>query len=415
MNARNAAQNPGETASATDASQGPTGFGQPDCPPEVAALRERVSAFVRDRVMPCEPVLDAGGAAARTALRGLQQEAKQAGLWALPLPVEFGGQGIGLAHYAHLAEAEGASDHGPAALGSGPLLDVRMLARHAGEHVRDRWIPGIAAGALRSSYAMTEPDTPGTDPAQTATRAVAEPDGSWTLAGRKWFITGAGDADLVTVLARTDAAERGADSLSLFVVPASAAGFTVVREVPVLGAGGQWEIALDGVTVPSDHLVGEPGQALRIAGERLRLGRVLRCLRWLGQAERAFDLMCVRARTRQHASGPLADRQLVQQMVFDSLLAIRSTRPLVYEAVNRLAAGDDARLETGLAKVAAARMLQQVADAAIQVHGAAGLGPDTALPGLFRTGRAARLLDGPDELHIAAVARRVLRGYGVMS
>ncbi|MFI9048371.1 acyl-CoA dehydrogenase family protein [Streptomyces sp. NPDC053427] len=411
----NSGQNPRGAAPGADPHQGPTGFGQPDCPPEVVELQGRVRAFVRDRVMPCEPVLDAGGAAARTALRGLQVEAKQAGLWALPLPVECGGQGIGLSHYAPLAEAEGASDHGAAALGSGPLLDVLMLTRHADEGVTDRWVPGIASGELRSSYAMTEPDTPGTDPALTATRARAEPDGSWTLEGRKWFITGAGDADLVTVLARTGAAETGTGGLSLFVVPASAAGFTVVREVPVLGAGGQWEIALDGVTVPSDHLVGEPGQALRIAGERLRLGRVLRALRWLGQAERAFELMCVRAGSRRQASGPLADRQLVQQMVFDSLLAIRSTRPVVYEAVHRLAAGDDARLETGLAKVAAARMLQQVADAAIQVHGAAGLGPDTALPGLFRTGRAARLLDGPDELHIAAVARRVLRGYRVTS
>ncbi|MFD3421870.1 acyl-CoA dehydrogenase family protein [Streptomyces decoyicus] len=399
-------------APGADPPQDAARFGQPGCPPEVAELRERVRAFVRDRVMPREAVLDAGGPAARTALRGLQDEAKRAGLWALPLPVEFGGQGIGPAHYAHLAEAEGASDHGPAALGSGSLLDVLMLARHADEKTRNRWIPGIAAGELRSSYAMTEPDTPGTDPALTATRAVEGPDGSWTLEGRKWFITGAGDADLVTVLARTDTAETGDGGLSLFAVPTSAAGFTVLRELPVLGAGGQWEIALDGVTVGPDHRVGEPGQALRIAGERLRLGRVLRCLRWLGQAERAFDLMCVRARTRHHTSGPLADRQLVQQLVFDSLLAIRSTRPLVYEAVSRLAAGDDARLESGLAKVAAARMLQQVADAAIQVHGAAGLGPDTALPGLFRTGRAARLLDGPDELHIAAVARRVLRGYG---
>ncbi|WP_093640715.1 acyl-CoA dehydrogenase family protein [Streptomyces sp. 2224.1] len=389
-----------------DAALGPGPFGLPDCPPGAVGLRGRVAAFVRERVMPAEPVLDAGGPAAHAASRRLRAEAKDAGLWALPLPVEWGGQGVPLSRYAHLAEAEGASDHGPAALGSGSLLDVLMLSRHAAEPVRERYLHGIAAGELRTCYAMTEPDTPGTDPALTATRAEAGPDGTWTLHGRKWFITGAGDADLVTVMARTG------DDLTLFLVPTSAPGFRVVRELPVLGVGGQWEIELDGVTVPSDHVVGEPGKALRIAGERLGLGRVLRCLRWLGQAERAFDLMCVRARSRSQSSGPLADRQLVQQLVFDALLAIRTTRPLVYEAAARLEAGDDARVETGLAKVAAARMLQQVADAAIQVHGAAGLGPDTALPGLFRMGRAARLLDGPDELHIAAVARRVLRDHG---
>ncbi|AJT63427.3 hypothetical protein T261_1742 [Streptomyces lydicus] len=390
---------------------GPAPFGLPECPPEAAELRGRVAAFVRELVVPGEPVLDAGGAAARTALRTLQREAKDAGLWALPLPAESGGKGLPLSRYAHLAEAEGASDHGPAALGSASLLDVLMLGRHATEPVRERHLQRIAAGELRTCYAMTEPGTPGTDPALTATRAEAGPGGTWTLHGRKWFISGAGDADLVTVLARTGEG----DELSLLLVPTSAPGFRVVRELPVLGAGGQWEIALDGVTVPADHLVGERGRALRIAGERLRLGRVLRCLRWLGQAERAFDLMCVRARSRTQTAGPLADRQLVQQLVFDSLLAIRTTRPLVYEAVARLEAGDDARVETGLAKVAAARMLQQVADAAIQVYGAAGLGPDTALPGLFRTGRAARLLDGPDELHIASVARRVLRTYDVTS
>ncbi|MEU5209941.1 acyl-CoA dehydrogenase family protein [Streptomyces sp. NPDC020742] len=388
---------------------GPAGFGLPTCPPDVAELRGRVAAFVRERVLPVERALDAGGPAARGELRRLQQEAKDAGLWALPLPEEVGGQGLPLSRYAHLAEAEGASDHGPAALGSAPLLDVLMLGRHAGEAVRERFLKRIAAGELRTCYAMTEPETPGTDPALTTTRAEAGHGGTWTLHGRKWFITGAGEADLVTVLARTG------EELSLFLVPTSTPGFRVVRELPVLGVGGQWEIALDGVTVPADHLVGERGQALRIAGERLRLGRVLRCLRWLGQAERAFDLMCVRARTRSQSAGPLADRQLVQQLVFDALLAIRTTRPLVYEAVARLEEGEDARVETGLAKVAAARMLQQVADAAIQVHGAAGLGPDSALPGLFRLGRAARLLDGPDELHIAAVARRVLRDHALTS
>ncbi len=381
----------------------------PDCPAELSELRGRVTAFVRDRVIPREALLDAGGPEARTLLRELRREARQAGLWALPLPVELGGQGLALSQYAYLAEAEGASDHGPAALGSAALLDVLMLGRHATDAVRERYLHRIAAGELSACYAMTEPDTPGTDPSLTATRAVPEPDGTWTLHGRKWFTSGARDADLVTVLARTDGTAPAGDGLSLLLVPTTAPGFRVVRELPVLGGAGQWEIAFDGVRVPADHLVGRRGLALGVAGERIRLGRVLRCLRWLGQAERAFGLMCERARSRSQSHGPLADRQLVQRMVFDALLAIRSTRPLVYEAVARLEAGAEARVETGLAKVAAARMLQQVADAAIQVHGAAGLGPDTPLPALFRAGRAARLLDGPDELHISAVARRVLR------
>ncbi|MFD0265751.1 acyl-CoA dehydrogenase family protein [Streptomyces sp. NPDC127106] len=378
----------------------------------VAELRNRVAQFVRAEVIPYEPVLDAGGPAAAAALGELRDRARKGGLWALPLPVELGGGGLALGAYAALAEAEGVSDHGPVALGSAPLLDVTMLARHGGSRIREEYLTGLVAGEIRSCYAMTEPGAPGTDPFQTATRAERRADGSWIVTGRKWFTSGAATADLVTVLARTTGATGDREGLSLLLIPTGSPGFRVVRELPVFGAAGQYEIELDRVPVPADHLVGEPGRALAVAGERLQLGRTLRCLRWLGQAQRAFDLMCERAATRSGSRGPLGDHQLVQQHVFEALLALRTTRPLVHEAVALIDAGQDAHVEVGLAKVAAARMLQQVTDSAIQVHGAAGLGPDTPLPALFRSGRAARILDGPDELHITSVARRVLRGHG---
>ncbi|AXE23882.1 acyl-CoA dehydrogenase [Streptomyces globosus] len=375
-------------------------------------LRARVERFVRTRVIPQESVLDAGGPAAGAALRELRSLARTEGLWALPLPAELGGGGLPFSVYAQLAEAEGASDHGPAALGSATLLDVTMLARHAGTRVRERYLEPLVSGEIRTCYAMTEADVPGTDPLLTGTRGGYAADGGWRITGRKWFTSGAGAADLVTVLARTSGAPGDREGLSLLLVPTDSPGFRIVRELPVLGAAGQYEIELDDVRVPGDHLIGEAGRALAVAGERLALGRTLRCLRWLGQAQRAFDLMCARAATRSGSRGALADHQLVQQHVFDALLALRTTRPLVHEAVALIAAGQDARTEVGLAKVAAARMLQQVTDSAIQVHGAAGLGPDTPLPALFRGGRAARILDGPDELHITTVARRILRDYG---
>ncbi|MEU9302027.1 acyl-CoA dehydrogenase family protein [Streptomyces sp. NPDC048269] len=379
---------------------------------EKGELRAGVDRFVRTRVIPQESVLDAGGPEAAAALAELRRQARSEGLWALPLPAELGGGGLTFEAYAELAEAEGASDHGPAALGSAPLLDVTMLARHGGPRVREEYLKPLVAGELRSCYAMTEPDVPGTDPLLTGTRAERRPDGSWVVTGRKWFTSGAAEADLVTVMARTDGSTGDREGLSLLLVPTLSPGFRVVRGLPVLGTAGQYEIALDRVPVPADHLLGEPGSALSLAGERLQLGRTLRCLRWLGQAQRAFDLMCERAATRRGSRGPLAGHQLVQQHVFDALLALRTTRPLVHEAVALIGSGQDARTEVGLAKVAASRMLQRVADSAIQVHGAAGLGPDTPLPALFRTGRAARILDGPDELHITSVARRVLREHG---
>ncbi|MGO4617457.1 acyl-CoA dehydrogenase family protein [Nocardia sp. 2YAB30] len=374
-----------------------------------ASLRERVESFVVERVIPEEPCLDAGGAAAAAARSELAEAARAAGLWAMPLPVELGGQGLPFAEYVCLAEAEGASDYGPTALGSAALLDVRMLQRHAGDRIRETYLERLVSGELHAAYAMTEPDTPGTDPTMTTTRATSAPDGTWTLSGRKWFVSGARDADLITVLARTDGAAPDRDGLSLLLVPTDTPGFRLIRELPVLGVGGQWEIAMDEVRLPQDYLIGERGRALPIARQRLQLGRTLRCLRWLGQAQRAYELMCARARTRTRSSGTLAERQLVQQHVFESLLAIRTTRPLVHKAAALIDVGHDARVESGLAKVAAARTLQQVADSAVQVYGAAGLGPDTALPRLLRMGRMARLLDGPDELHIESVARSVLR------
>ncbi|GII79938.1 acyl-CoA dehydrogenase [Sphaerisporangium rufum] len=378
-------------------------WGEPACPPHVRPLRERVSAFVRDRIVPHEDTFDSGGRRARDLTERLGRQARTEGLWGLALPRDLGGAGLSLLEYAHVAEAEGASDHGPAVLGGSALLDLVTLAGH------DAYREQVADGRLSLCNAMTEPGTSGSDPALTTTRATREPDGSWTLRGGKWFVSGVAGAGLAAVLARTAGAPPDKNGLSVLLVSPSSPGFRVVRELPVLGAGGQWEIALDGVRVPADHLAGEEGEGLRVVARRVRLSRLLRCLRWLGQAERAFTLMCGRARDRRTATGRLADHQLVQQLVFDALLAIRTTRPLVFEAVARLDAGLDARTETGLAKVAAARMLRQVTDAAIQVHGAEGLGPDTALPRLFRTGRTAGILDGPDELHITATARRVLR------
>ncbi|MCS7475424.1 acyl-CoA dehydrogenase family protein [Umezawaea endophytica] len=364
-------------------------------------MLDKVSGFVTDQVQPAESTLDAGGPQAREALNSLRAEAKARGLWALPLPLEHGGGGLGLADYFALAEAEGRSDHGPAALGSASLLDVRMLTAHASTPVREQYVGALVAGEITGCYAMTEPEVAGSDPTGILTRAERVADG-WLVTGRKWFTTGAADAAYCTVLARSP------KGLSSFVVPTGSPGFRVVRELPVLGAAGQYEIALEDVLVPRENLLGDEGSGLAIAGGRLALGRTLRCLRWIGQAERAYDLMCDRATSRRLGDGVLADRQLVRQHVFEALLAIRSARALTHRAAALVAEGERARVEIGLAKVAAARTLHQVVDSAVQVFGAEGLTPDTPLPMLARLGRAARILDGADELHVSATARAVL-------
>ncbi|MEV0674923.1 acyl-CoA dehydrogenase [Actinosynnema sp. NPDC050436] len=362
-------------------------------------LRRALREFVDAVVVPAEAELEAG-------TLDLRDEARAAGLWALPLPAALGGGGLPLADYLALAEDEGRSDHGPAVLGSSSLLTVRMLTAHAHPALREAVLSPLVAGAISVAYAMTEPGVAGSDPTSLRTTADQGTDGWWTVRGRKWFTTGGGDADLVLVVVRTG------DGCSVVAVPTDLPGFRVVRELDVLGVGGQHEIECDGVRVPPTHLVGEPGQGLRLAAERLALGRTLRALRWVGQAQRCLDLLAARASTRVLGDGVLADRQLVQRLAFEAELAVRAARLLTREAATAVAAGERAPVEVSLAKTAAARALGEAADAAVQVHGAEGLTAESGLPRLLRVARSARILDGAEEWHISTTGRRLLRGRG---
>ncbi|MDG4782368.1 acyl-CoA dehydrogenase family protein [Micromonospora sp. WMMD961] len=371
-------------------------------------LAASVSAFIAERVIPVEPLLLAGGSPAVQAMTALNADARGAGLWALPLPAHLGGRGLDLGAYAPLAEVEGRSDFGPSALGSDLLLDALMLDRHATATVRDRYLLPMISGPGGPSFAMTEPGVAGSDPSALGTTATRDGD-TWRVSGRKWFTSRAATAAFTTVVCRTAPDADNRNAFSLLVVPTDVAGYRIVRELPVLGAGGQYEIALDDVRVPADHLLGEPGQGLHIVGERLALGRTLRCLRWLGQAQRAHDLMLTRLTTRHAHGGPLSEQQLLHGLVFDSHADLAAARALTHAAVDALTNGGDTRIAVGTAKVVTARALCAIVDRATQVHGAEGLTDDTPLPMLARTARAARILDGPDELHITTVARRLLR------
>lgn len=372
-------------------------------------LAARVGCFVAEHVIPAEGVLLGGGSAARESMRALQHQARQDGLWALPVPVELGGQGLSLTEYAaQVAPAECRSDFGPPATGSDLLLDAMTLGRHAGTAVRERFLLPMVAGSAVPSYGMTEPDAAGSDLSGLSTTAVREGE-NWVLNGRKWFISRAADAAFTTVVCRTRPGADAATGLSLIVVPTDTAGYRVVRDLPVLGGAGQYEISLDDVRVPDGYLLGTEGAGLELIGERLGLGRVLRCLRWLGQADRAFELLLDRLRTRQVGGRALGDRQLLHAYVFDSHAEISAARAQVHGAVAALEAGVDARIPVGTAKVLTARAFDRVVDRAIQLHGAVGLTDGTPLPMLARTARSARILDGPDEIHVTTVARLLLR------
>ncbi|MGI5162877.1 acyl-CoA dehydrogenase family protein [Spirillospora sp. CA-253888] len=383
-----------------------------EMPASVRPVRDAVHAFMTERVEPAEPVLRAGGEEAERLLRDLRRQAKDEGLWALGHPKELGGGGLPFLDYVYVNEVQGRSEFGQLALGTFTLQDSLMLHRYAGEAQRKRFLEPLVRADIYPSFAMTEPGISSSDPTQLTTTATLE-GGEWVIRGRKWFTTLADRAAYTTVMCRTE--PEGTSpylSFSMILVPTDTPGYTIVRDTPVLGLdGGHCEVVYDEVRVPEENLLGPRGHGFVIAQERLGPGRIFHCMRFLGQAQRAFDLMCERLHRRSAFGEPLYRKQLLQQHVFDSYTEIQAARLLTLQAAHKIDEGDQARVEIGAIKVAAARMLHNVIDRAIQVHGAEGLTEDTPLDHMYRHARAGRIFDGPDEVHVTTTARRILKEY----
>ncbi|GGI78614.1 acyl-CoA dehydrogenase [Polymorphobacter multimanifer] len=382
--------------------------------------RAQVKAFVEQHVYPAEDVLDngvPGGAPdeAMAVMRGLMAEAKRQGLWALGHPKHIGGQGMPFLDYVYVNEVIGRSQHAQVALGTHSLQDSIMLDLYAAPEWREAYLAPLVAGDIFPSFAMTEPDIASSDPTQLMTRAVLDGD-EWVIEGRKWFTTGAAGAEYTTVMCRTEGDDVAPHSaFSMIVVPTKTPGYRIIRDTPVLGLkhglAGHYEVAYENVRVPAGNLLGTRGAGFRIAQQRLGPGRIFHCMRWLGQAQRAFDLMCRRLHERTAFGEKLADKQLMQKHVFDSAAEIQACRLLTLDAARKIDAGDEARIEIGMSKVVGAQMVHNVADRAIQGFGAKGLTPDTPLHIIYRHAREARIYDGPDEVHITSVAKRLLKAY----
>jgi alkylation response protein AidB-like acyl-CoA dehydrogenase len=366
--------------------------------------------FIDEEVVPAEPVLGAGGEAAATAVRALQASAKAQGLWALGHPIELGGAGLPFYEFALVNELIGRSHWGQVAAGTLTMQDSIMLDRFAGPALRERFLGPLAAGEITPSVGMTEPEVAGSDP--TLIQATARLDGDeWVVDAHKWFTTGASSAAFTTVFARTEPDDVPAHrALSAIVVPAGTPGFDVVRVVRTMGttSGDHCEIRLSGVRVPAANLLGERGQGFTVGQVRLGPGRIFHAMRWLGQAQRAFELMLDRANARFAHGSLLAEKGEVQRHVAESAAQIHAARLMVLDAARAYDRDGQARLEISLVKFYAARMLHDVIDRAIQVHGALGVTEDTPLEAMYREARYARIYDGPDEVHRMVVARKLL-------
>ena len=350
-------------------------------------------------------------------LAGLRERAKAEGLWAPHLPPDAGGTGEGFLAYAYLNEEIGRSMWAQYVFNcqAPDAGNAEILHQFGTPAQRDRWLRPLVAGEIRSCFAMTEPEVSGADPTGLRTTAVRQGD-DWVLDGHKWFCSGAEGAAFAIVVAVTAPQAPPHRRMSLLLVPAGTPGFELVRAIPVLGHRGRgWtthcELTFDRVRVPLADTVGAPGDGFRIAQRRLGPGRIHHVMRWLGQMQRAFELLCAYALRREAFGGPLADKQTVQTWIADSAAEIQACRLLTLDAAARIDRGEEARLQISLVKFHAAGVLHDVVDRAVQVHGALGLSDQTPLAAMYRQARAARLYDGPDEVHRMVVSRHVLAAF----
>ncbi|MFI2280952.1 acyl-CoA dehydrogenase family protein [Nocardia beijingensis] len=380
----------------------------------VAELASRLRSFIDDEVIPQETALAVHGEAAAAVLARLRGRAKELGLWALGHPAEVGGGGLPFLDFVYLNEIIGRSEFGQLAVGSVSMQDTLMLHRHGSQQQRDRWIGPMVAGEILPSVGLTEPDVAGSDPTLIETRAELDGD-TWVINGHKWFTTAAEQAAFCTVFARTepDTAPRH-ERISAIIVPTDTPGFEIVRAIPTMGhdPSDHYEVRLTDVRVPVANLLGERGRGFVVAQDRLGAGRIFHCMRWLGQAQRAYELMCARANTRFAHGSLLAEKGEIHRYIAESAAQIHAARLMTLDAARAMDAGADYRVRVGLVKFWGARMLHDVIDRAVQVHGALGLTADTPLERMYRQARYARVYDGPDEVHRMSTARRLLRDPG---
>ena len=391
---------------------------------ELLGLIDRIKEFVRTRVYPLESdFLRRPFRELVPNLNAVREEVKARGLWAPHLPKEHGGLGLSLSEFACVSEELGRTPLGHYLFNcqAPDIGNMEILLAHGTPEQKERYFTPLARGEVRSCFSMTEPEHPGSNPTWMSTSAVKD-GGDYVINGHKWFTSSAEGASFAIVMAITnpDVPSRYKRA-SQIIVPLPNPGFVLVRNINVMGDEGSdyashAEVRYENCRVPQTNLLGHEGEGFTIAQERLGPGRIHHCMRWIGICERAFDLTCRYAATRELAPGKLlASRQNVQDWIAENRACINAARLMVLDtarAIDRLGAAS-VREQISLIKFFVAEILHKVLDRAIQVHGALGLTDATLLSYWYRHERAARIYDGPDEVHKAFVARNILRQYGV--
>jgi acyl-CoA dehydrogenase len=387
-------------------------------PPDVEEIRARVRTFMDEEVRPRSENLDYDDESTRdqfiTAIIELRIRAKEVGLFLPQMPKEWGGLGLSATAMAFVqAEASRAS------IGSFVLNcqapdegNMHTLLHFGTDHQKEKYLKPLCEGWMRSCFSMTEPEVAGSDPTGIQTTAT-EVEGGWVINGHKWFTSGARGANMAIVIACTDPDAPAPQARNTaFIVDLPAEGFEIVRDIETMaGRGAHSEIIYKDVFVPAENVFGGRGQGHRLGQVRLGPARLAHCMRWIGQAELALEMMIDRAQKRQLHGAPLADKQGIQWMIADSAMELYAGKLMVLHAAYKIENDLDFRQEVSFAKHHVANMLWRIIDRAIQVHGALGYSADTPLQQMMKHARSARLVDGADEVHQWRIADLTMKAY----
>lgn len=380
-------------------------------PRHLEDIRQRVRGFVLSEVLPVEAQALEGDF--EPLLSKLRERARDAGLWNPHLPPEYGGLGLGPLGVALVQQECGASPLASLAVNCMAPDEgtMHVLLHHGTQDQKEKYLRPLAEGRLRSCFAMTERDVSGSDPTGLRTRAVRDGE-DWVIDGEKWFISGAQGAAFALVVALTHPEAPPHQRYSMLLVDADNPGWQVVRAIPVMGTdlpGGHCEVRLERCRVPGDAVLGQLGGGFTLGQRRLAIGRLGHAMRWIGVAQRALDLAAGRSLQREAFGKRLSEHEAVQWWLADSATQLYASRLMVLHAAWRLENGLDVRQEVAMIKVFVSEALGDIVDRALQIHGALGYSGDLPLEGFYRDARAARIYDGPSEVHRMAIARALLK------
>jgi alkylation response protein AidB-like acyl-CoA dehydrogenase len=388
---------------------------------KIKKVLPKVRAFIQEEVIPLElAILSKPFTASDEVLNGLRNKVKTLGLWAPHLSEHHGGLGMNMIEFAMLSEEMGQSPLGHYVFNcqAPDIGNVELLEKYASTDLKDRFLKPLMEGKIRSCFSMTEPEFAGSNPVMMGT--TAEKKGAdYVINGHKWFTTAADGASFAVVMAVTNPEADRYQQASMVIVPTDTKGFNLVRNISIMGEAGDGylshaEIRYDDCQVPQSNLIGKEGAGFILAQERLGPGRIHHCMRWIGIAERAFDMMCDRAATRELSPGKLlGHQQTIQNWIAESRAEINASRYMVLHTAKKLdeQGTKAARQDISTIKFYVADMLMKVLDRAVQTHGALGITDDTVLAFWYRHERGARIYDGPDEVHKSSLAKHILRSY----